>query len=92
MAVILALKGERKSHEHKKERISKSIMIMGKASDERVGGPPKVNISYSFGGVMVPGSKALASVDNNSSIHGSGWRQLVGLRRLLEKVGHRLRV
>ena len=46
MAVVLA----RKSHEHKKTRISQSIIMMDKASDERVGGPPGFHVSDGFKG------------------------------------------
>ena len=70
MEVILALKGVCKSHDNKKTRISQSIIMMGKATDERVIVPPTVNISDGFGGVMMLGSKSLASVDNNSSSRG----------------------
>ena len=92
MAVILALNGVRKSHEHKKTRITQSIIMMKKSSNERAGGPPGVNISDGFGGVTASGSKALALVENNSSSHGGGWRQFVGPRRLLGKVGNSLGV
>ena len=61
---------------------------MKKASNERVGGPLTVNISDSFRGVTTPGSKSLASADNNSSIRDGSWGQLVGRRCLLVKVGH----
>ena len=63
-----------------------------KTSDERVWGPPTVNISDGLGGVMAPGSKALALVDNNSLSCGVGWRRFVGLRCLLGKVGHSIGV
>ena len=65
---------------------------MKKASDERVGGPPKVNISHGFGRFMAPGSKYRASVDNNSLSRNSGWRKILGLRCLLGKVGHSISV
>ena len=65
MAVVLALKGVRKSHRNKLMRISQLIIMMGKTSNERVRGPPIVNISSSFGGVTALGLKALALVDNN---------------------------
>ena len=66
--------------------------MMEKVSYERVRGLPGVNISDGFRGVKTPVSKSLESVDNNSSICGSSWRQFVGPRRLLGKVGHRLGV
>ena len=65
---------------------------MYKTSNYRVKGPPSVNISDGFGGVMAPGSKALALVDNNSLSRSAGWGQFVGPRRLLEKVGYSLGV
>ena len=74
MAVILALNGARKSHEHKNMRISQSIIAMEKASNKRVGGPSKVNVSDGYGGVTAPSSKSLALVDNNSSSSRGGWR------------------
>ena len=92
MAVILELKGVRKPHQDKKTINSLLIIMMDKASNKRVGGPPGVNISDGFGGVMAPGSKALASVDNNSSGTGGNWRQLVVLQLLLNKFGHKLGV
>ena len=56
MAVILALKGVRKSHEHKKTRIGQSIIMMEKASNERVGGPHNsivlVRILYESWGLL----------------------------------------
>ena len=58
---------------------------MYKTSNYRVKGPPSVNISDGFGGVMAPGSKALALVDNNSSSHSDGWGQFVGPQRLFGK-------
>ena len=48
--------------------------MMEKASDERVRGPPTVNISDGFGGVPVPGSNDLALVDDNSLSRGGSWR------------------
>ena len=78
MAVVLALNGVCKSHNHKKMRIRQSIIMMEKAFNECVGGPPKVNISDSFGGATAPGLKTLASVDNNSSSSGGSWIQFVG--------------
>ena len=66
--------------------------MIKKASDERVGGPPAVNISDGFGGVMAPGSKTLALVDNISSSCGSGWILFVPQQCLLGKVGHSLGV
>ena len=92
MTVILALNGVCKSCEHKKTRISQSIIMMKKASGESVIGSPTVNISNDFGGVTAMGSKALASVDNNSSSHGGDWRQFLGLQRLLRKFGYILGV
>ena len=86
MAVVLALKWVRKPHEYKKKRNSLLIIMMEKASNERVGGPSGVNISDGFGGVMEPGSKALTLVDNHSSSHGGGWRQFVEPRHLLGKL------
>ena len=65
---------------------------MEKASDNRVGGPPGVNISDGFGGFTAPFSKALVLVDNNSPIRGGGWRQFVVPQRLLEKFGINLGV
>ena len=41
---------------------------------------------------MAPGSKSLASVDNNSLSRNSGWRQFLGPWCLLGKVGHSIRV
>ena len=72
----MALKGARKSHKHKKMITSQSIIMMDKTSDEYVGRPSGINISDDFGGVMAPGLKAMASVDNNSLICGCGWRNL----------------
>ena len=92
MAIILELKWVRKSHDHKKTRISQSIIMMKEASNEHFGGPLRVNILDGFGGVTAPGSKALAFVDNNSSSCGGGWRQFVEPRRLLGEVGHSLSV
>ena len=92
MLVILALYGVRKLHEHKKTRISQSIITTKKASEERVGGPPTVNISDGFGGVTARGLKTLTLVDNNSASCSGGWRKFVGPHRLLEKVGHSLGV
>ena len=43
-------------------------------------------------GVAAPGSKALATIDDNSLSRGVGWRQFVGPRCLLEKVGNSLGV
>ena len=57
-------------HKEIKTRISQSIIMMDKASDEHFRGPPGVNISDDLGGFMLKGSKALVSVDNNSSSHG----------------------
>ena len=74
MAFILALKGVCKSHKHKNTRISQLIIMMEKASNKRVGGSLGVNISDGFGGVTAARLKALASVDNNSSSRGVGWR------------------
>ena len=65
---------------------------MKKAFDERVGGPPTVNISGRFWEFMALGSKSLALVDNNSSSRGGGCRRFVGPRCLLGKVGHSLDV
>ena len=92
MAVILELNGVRKSHEHKNTIISQSITTMKKVSDESVGGPPTVNISDGFRGVTAPGSKSLALVYNNASSCSGGWRKFMGIRRLLGKVGHSIRV
>ena len=64
-----------------------SSIQLRRVSEERVGGPPGVNISDGPGGFMAPGLRALALVDNISRSHGSGWRQLMGPRRLLGKVG-----
>ena len=64
MTVILALKGVRKPHDQKNMRNSLLIIQMEKASNERVGGPLGANISDGSRGVMAPGSKALALVDN----------------------------
>ena len=86
------LKWVRTSHDHKKTRISQSIIMMKEASNELVGGLPGVNIPDGFGGVTAPGSKSLALVGNNSSSCGGGWRQFVGLRRLLGKVRYGLGV
>ena len=72
MEVISLLKSVRKSHEHKKAIISQLIIMMEKSYNECVGGPTGVNIPDDFGGVMAPGSKALALVDNNSSSRGGG--------------------
>ena len=77
MAIVLELKGLRKSHEHKKTGIRQSIVMMEKSSNGRVKGPPGVNISDDFGGVTVPGSKSLALVKNNALSRGGGWRQLL---------------
>ena len=85
MAVILALYGVRKLHKHKKKRISQSIITTKKASEERVGGPPAVNISDVFEGVTALGLKALSSVDNNSASCSGGCRKFVGPRRYLFK-------
>ena len=65
----------RKPHDHENTKKSLLIIQMEKASDNRVGGPPGVNISDGFGGVAAPVSKALALVDNNSSSRGVSWRQ-----------------
>ena len=65
---------------------------MEKVSDEHVGGPPSVNISYGFGGVAAIFSKALALVEDNSSSHGVGWEIFVGPRCLLSKVRHSIGV
>ena len=62
--------------------------MMEKVSDKHFGGPPSVNISDGFGGVAAMGSKALASVDNDSSSHGVGWGIFVGTMCLLSKVRH----
>ena len=65
---------------------------MEKTSNECVGGPLGVNISDGFRGVTAPGSKSLASVENNSSSHGVSWRLFVGPQCLLGKVRHILGV
>ena len=44
MTVTLVLKGVRNSHKHKKMIVSLLIIMMDKASDERVGRPLGVNI------------------------------------------------
>ena len=59
-----------------------------KSSNERVGGPSADSVSDGSRGVMSLGSKSLASVDDNSSSCGGGWREFVGPRCLLGKVGH----
>ena len=56
---------------------------MEKSSNERVEGTLILNISDGFRGVMAPGLKYLALVDDNSSSHGVGWRQFVGQRCML---------
>ena len=90
MAVISALKGVRKSHEHKKTIISQSIIMVEKSSNKCVGGPPGVNISDGFRGVVAPILKALVLVENNASSHGGSWRKFVGPQHLLGKVSHSL--
>ena len=65
---------------------------MKKASDKRVGGPPTVNISDVFGGVVALGLKSLASVDDEGLSCGGGWRRFMGPWCLLGKVGHSLGV
>ena len=62
-----------KPHDHKNTRNIISIIHMKGYSDDRVRGTLGDNISDSPGGVMVPGSKALASVDNISGSRGGGW-------------------
>ena len=86
------LKWVRKSHDHKKTRISQSIIMMGKATDERVIVPPTVNILESLRAVTAPVLKALASVGGNLSSRGGGWRQFMVPRCLLGKVGYSLGV
>ena len=49
---------------------------MERSSNERVRGPPGVNIPDGFGGVTAPGSKSLALVENISRSHGGGWENL----------------
>ena len=78
MAVILAFIEVHKPHNHEKTRNSLLIIQMEKSYNECARGPPGLNISEGFGGVMVPGPKALSSVDNNSLSCGVGWRQFVG--------------
>ena len=92
MAVILVLNGVSNPHDHKKTRNVISIIKMKKSSNERVGGPPRVHISDGFRGFTTPGSKSLALVDNNPSSCGSSWRQCVGPRLLLGKVGSNISV
>ena len=53
-----------KPHEHKKMAHSLLIIQLKRASDECVGGPLGDNISDGPKGVTVPGSKALALVDD----------------------------
>ena len=65
---------------------------MEKVSDKHVGGPPKVNISYDFGGIAAICSKALTLVEDNSLSHGVGWGGFVGPRCLLSKVGNSIGV
>ena len=65
---------------------------MKKPSNERVGGPPTVNISDGFKGVTRPGSKALVSIDNKALICVGGWRRYLGPWCILGKVGHSLGV
>ena len=60
--------------------------MMKKSSDKRVGVPLTVNISDGFWGIMAPCSKALASVNNNSSSRGISWGRFVGPQCLLGKV------
>ena len=59
---------------------------MKKASEKRVRGPLKVNISDGFGGVTVLVPKSLTLVDNHSLSRGGGWRQFLVPRCLLGKV------
>ena len=65
---------------------------MEKASENRVGGPPAVNIPDGFGEVVLPGSKALALVDNIPGSHGGSWIQFVVPQILLGEVGSDLGV
>ena len=67
-----------------------SSIQLRRVSEERVGGPPGVNISNGPGGVTSPVLKALASVDDISGSQVGGWRQFMGPRSLLGKVGRRL--
>ena len=92
MAVILMLKVFRQSHGITKRKIRQLLIMMKKASDKRVGGPPTVNISDVFGGVVALGLKSLASVDDEGLSCGGGWRRFMGPWCLLGKVGHSLGV
>ena len=92
MTVILALKGERKSHRNQKTKIIQLIIMIKKAYNKHVGEQPTANISDGSQMVTSPGSKALALVDNNSLSCGGGWRQFVGPRCILGKVRHSLGV
>ena len=65
---------------------------MEKAFDKRVIGPPLLNSTDDFGGVMASGSKDLALIDNSSLSRGGTWGKLVGPQRLLGEVRHRLSV
>ena len=92
MTVILTLKWVRKPHDHKNIRNILSMIQLKRASDERVGGPLGANIPDDPGGVMAPGFKFLASVDNISGSHSGGWRQFLIQQIMLGKVGRNLGV
>ena len=59
---------------------------MKKASEKRVRGPLKANISDGFRGVTALVPKSLALVENYSLSRGSSWRQFLLLLCLLGKV------
>ena len=86
------LKVFRQSHGITKRKIRQLLIMMKKASEKRVGGPPTVNVSDNSGGLPAPGSKALALVDNVSSSCGGGWRRFVPQMCMLGKVGQSLGV
>ena len=73
------------------EKIISRIQLR-RASNERVGGPTGDNTSDFPKGIMAPGYKYLASVDDIPGSRGGIWRQFVGPRHMLGKVGRRLDV
>ena len=90
--VTLALKKVPKSHDCRKDKNQLINNNDGESLRRVFQRTNKSHISDGFGEVTAPSSKDLASVDNNSSIRGSGWRKFVELRRLLRKVWYSLGV
>ena len=86
------LEGVCKPHYHKNMTNSILMIQLKVAFDEHVRGPPGANNSDCPRGVMAPGLKDLASVDDISGSFSGGWGQFVGPRCLLVKVRRNLSV